>query len=213
MPNVKKLNRNYGKLSEHFSASEFACNDGTNELLFDFDLIPILERFREYVESPITINSGYRTETYNTHVGGAPKSYHVKGRALDIPFKSTYKNLNSLEKMCNFFNTLGLGGIIKYTSSNFVHIDTRETNYHALSSGKLVNYSKVNIPLHDILKKGTKSVDVGILQFKLNKLGYNCGHADMDFGDNTEKAVKKYQQDHNLKVDGIVGNITWKNIF
>ena len=34
--------------------------------------------------------------------------------------------------------------------------------------------------------------------------------ADGDFGSETEKAVKQFQQDWGLKVDGIVGHDTWK---
>lgn len=33
--------------------------------------------------------------------------------------------------------------------------------------------------------------------------------ADGDFGDETESAVKKFQQDHGLEVDGVVGVNTW----
>jgi hypothetical protein len=50
--------------------------------------------------------------------------------------------------------------------------------------------------------------DVGLLQIKLNGLDYNCGTADGYFGKKTEMAVKNFQSDENLIVDGIVGKKT-----
>jgi len=32
----------------------------------------------------LVVNSGYRTPTYNAKIGGAAKSQHVEGRALDL---------------------------------------------------------------------------------------------------------------------------------
>lgn len=50
--------------------------------------------------------------------------------------------------------------------------------------------------------------DVGLLQIKLNGMDYNCGTADGYFGKKTEMAVKNYQSDEGLTVDGIVGRKT-----
>lgn len=212
MANVKKLTKNSGKISEHFSVSEFASHDGATNLLFDYDLIPILERFREYVEGPVSNNSAYRTVARNKAVGGASNSYHLYGRAIDIPFKNSYKNLTSLDLMCSFFNTLGIKGIIKYPT--FVHIDTRTRKYHATNKKVLLNCGKVNIPYKkQLIKRGSKGIDIGIVQFKLNSLGYNCGNADMIFGAGTEKAVKNFQKANGLSADGKVGPKTWSKLF
>lgn len=211
MSNVVSLNRNSGNVSEHFTAKEFACKDGTSTLLLDKDILPILERFREYVEAPVTINSAYRTSSWNRKQGGASKSYHLYGRAFDIPYKSTYKNLKSVDMMCKFFNSLGLKGIIKYPT--FVHIDTRTSKYHATNTGTRLTFGKVNIPYKGLLKNGSKNIYVGIAQFKLNSLGYNCGHADNTFGANTESAVRKFQQAKGLSVDGKIGPATWSKLF
>ena len=50
--------------------------------------------------------------------------------------------------------------------------------------------------------------DVGLLQIKLNGMDYNCGTADGYFGKKTEMAVKNYQSDEGLTVDGVVGKKT-----
>ena len=71
------------------------------------------------------------------------------------------------------------------------------------------------IPIPDskpILKKGDKGPYVADLQTELINRGYDLGKwgADGSFGKQTEKAVKQFQQDHELAVDGIVGPATWQ---
>lgn len=51
------------------------------------------------------------------------------------------------------------------------------------------------------------------IQNKLNDLGYNCGYADGYFGSGTKSAVKDFQRDKNLSVDGIVDEETREKIF
>ena len=59
---------------------------------------------------------------------------------------------------------------------------------------------------------GIKGITVKWLQTRLKELGYNIGKAGIDgsFGYDTEKAVKKFQTDRKLKVDGRVGVKTYK---
>ena len=62
------------------------------------------------------------------------------------------------------------------------------------------------------LRRGNYGELVKELQTKLRDLGYDLGvcGVDGDFGQATEKAVKAFQKDHGLKVDGIVGEQTHK---
>ena len=62
-----------------------------------------------------------------------------------------------------------------------------------------------------LVKKGSTGAAVEQLQEMLIAQGYSCGKwgADGDFGDDTLKAVKSFQRDHGLEVDGEVGPITW----
>ena len=69
-------------------------------------------------------------------------------------------------------------------------------------------------PNTPLLKKGATGAAVAGLQKGLTKFGgagsaTDPGPADGDFGPRTEAAVKAYQTDHNLVVDGIVGDRTW----
>ena len=59
------------------------------------------------------------------------------------------------------------------------------------------------------IRRGSSGDDVVILQNALNNLGYDVGKTDGIFGPKTEQAVKIFQKDHELSVDGIVGPITW----
>ena len=55
------------------------------------------------------------------------------------------------------------------------------------------------------LRKGMQGEAVRALQEMLNELGYNCGIADGVFGSNTRAAVRLFQTDEHLTVDGIAG--------
>lgn len=59
-----------------------------------------------------------------------------------------------------------------------------------------------------LLKYGSRGEGVRALQEKLNALGYNCGAPDGIFGSGTVSAVKAFQRDHGLSVDGIAGSRT-----
>lgn len=62
------------------------------------------------------------------------------------------------------------------------------------------------------LRKGDKGPYVTLAQTNLKQRGYDLGPCgvDGDFGTATEKAVKKFQRDWNLTVDGIIGPVTWQ---
>lgn len=51
------------------------------------------------------------------------------------------------------------------------------------------------------------------LQTRLNKLGYDCGKVDGILGRKTAEAIRKFQKDMNLVVDGIPGPQTFGKLF
>lgn len=59
------------------------------------------------------------------------------------------------------------------------------------------------------IRKGSRGEDVIYLQKQLTVLGYGVGNVDGIFGSKTLEAVKAFQVDNNLSVDGIVGEKTW----
>ena len=60
------------------------------------------------------------------------------------------------------------------------------------------------------MRKGDKGQAVTEMQTLLMKLGYDLGSygVDGDFGKDTEAAVRRFQRDHGLTVDGICGPAT-----
>ena len=61
------------------------------------------------------------------------------------------------------------------------------------------------------IRKGNMGELVKQCQQMLQKLGYDLGicGVDGDFGTATEKAVRAFQKDHKLSIDGVVGKNTW----
>jgi len=66
-----------------------------------------------------------------------------------------------------------------------------------------------------LIRKGQHSEDVRKVQERLIQLGYNCGRfgADSIFGNSTLDAVKRFQRNNGLAVDGLVGEKTWAKLF
>ena len=56
---------------------------------------------------------------------------------------------------------------------------------------------------------GLQGEDVRILQSKLESLGYQVGPIDGIFGPKTEQAVRQFQMNNGLLVDGVVGEQTF----
>lgn len=59
-------------------------------------------------------------------------------------------------------------------------------------------------------KKGARGNITKLLQERLDSLGYGTNGCDGIFGSGTHNAVCRFQADHGLSQDGIVGTNTWK---
>lgn len=137
---LKKVAR-HGKLSPNFSVAELRTRtrrggpkDG--ECWVHRDLLHALERLRAHKGRPLPVVSGFRDEAHNRRVGGASRSQHtygqalelqplagrtgripiMAGRAADIP--SGYINVNEA-KTLNIFSGLGV------RSGWVTHVDVR----------------------------------------------------------------------------------------
>lgn len=106
--------------------------------------------------------------------------------------------------------------IIEGNCSNSVKRRTRKVNAKYIRGYGVPKYDKetvssdVTIKLKQ-LSKGDKGDTVKALQSLLIGYGYSCGKSgvDGDFGSNTLTAVKQFQKDKGLTVDGVVGAETW----
>lgn len=75
-----------------------------------------------------------------------------------------------------------------------------------------VNYiPRNNLNNYPLLRNGSQGNFVYLLQFILNQYGYNLS-VDGIFGTRTLNAVRDFQRNNSLSVDGLVGNNTWKTL-
>ncbi|AFM43493.1 spore cortex-lytic enzyme [Desulfosporosinus acidiphilus SJ4] len=58
------------------------------------------------------------------------------------------------------------------------------------------------------LSRGSRGADVKEMQSRLVQLGYGVGPIDGAFGPKTETAIRSFQKDHGLKIDGLAGTKT-----
>lgn len=193
-------------LSSNFTVREFACQDGADTVLIDLDLVTILQAIRNKLNAPITITSGYRTETHNANVGGASGSFHTKGRAADIVVTG-----KTTAQVAACAETVGALGILRYITDGFVHVDTRTEKYFA----EYVNGVPRQVFTHGGAPPGGASGNAAAIrqiQSTMNSR-YNAGLiVDGVFGPATKRAlIKGLQTELNtryhagLAVDGIWG--------
>tara|TARA_R110000744_G_scaffold262002_1_gene376569 strand:+ start:37 stop:381 length:345 start_codon:yes stop_codon:yes gene_type:complete len=107
-------------ISKNFNRSEFACKCRCGFSTVDVELLEVLELVRAAFNSPVSISSACRCESYNRHVGGGSESKHLQGIAADIVVKGVepkvvYTLLNDMNQ-----NKFGIGSY-----KTFTHIDVR----------------------------------------------------------------------------------------
>ncbi len=67
-----------------------------------------------------------------------------------------------------------------------------------------------NVSPRPVLREGSRGNDVTYLQQRLTAKGYGVGAVDGKFGSRTLEAVKAFQAENGLKIDGVAGQETWK---
>lgn len=118
------------KLTKNFDLQEFASKDGAvfpERVIENLKrLAENLQKIRDIIGVPISINSGYRSPAHNKKVGGAKNSQHLTGMAADIVVKG-YSPRSVFEIVEDLQNegVIELGGLHAYNS--FTHVDIRGT--------------------------------------------------------------------------------------
>lgn len=133
--------------------------------------------------------------------GHGTTSQHYAGVAFDVGQSTTAANRR---RIYNAAVGTGAWGYVEPLSMTptWVHFDRRY--FTPACSGTTAGYPT--------LRRGSVSTYVLILQDALNALGYNTNTLDGKFGSNTERAVRAFQSNVSLAVDGIVGCNTWKKL-
>lgn len=212
-------------------AKLFVYDEYTNKLLTyqlsENDVMPFvygstmrLREFRGSSKSPTLWTTIRAMEAWNMtrrsygrgiHIGYAFKriwegghgtaSQHYAGVAFDVGQNTTSANRRQI---WNAASNTGAWGYVEPLSMTptWVHFDRRY--FTPACSGTTAGYPT--------LRRGSVSTYVLILQDALNALGYNTNTLDGKFGSNTERAVRAFQSNVSLAVDGIVGCNTWKKL-
>lgn len=101
-----------GDLTKNFSEWEFRCRHcGKGHV--KKDLVKRLQKLRDRIGIPITINSGYRCPLHNTAIGSSDTSAHLSGFAADIVCRDMFVLLRAAIKE---FDRIGIGG-------EYIHVD------------------------------------------------------------------------------------------
>ena len=106
-------------LSKNFKKDEFVCKCGCGCGAFIEcpELVRKLQRVRNTIGIPITVNSGTRCVLHNLAVGGSPDSSHLRGLAADISCRDM-KVL--LQVALRVFRRVGISG-------SYIHVDVDST--------------------------------------------------------------------------------------
>lgn len=132
-------------ITNNFKVAEFMCKDGTDNILVNIDLVLILQKLRDKYGA-IKVVCGYRTEQYNLKCGGATKSLHLSGNAIDFtPINCKGNKTEQLIEIARLLeNDYNIKGIGLYTNRpvEFIHFDSRENKTFWLNNNTQQEYIK-----------------------------------------------------------------------
>ena len=121
-----------------------------------------------------------------------------------------------LQYLINFYGAnLSVDGVFGGGTQRAVQEFQRQNNLTAdgivgrNTWNKLLNLN----PSSEVLRRGSESSAVMFLQRLLLSYLYPITNLDGDFGPETERAVRSFQSENGLSVDGIVGRNTWQALF
>lgn len=100
-----------------FTPQELSCNH-CGKLVIDLAAMDKLQTLRRILNRPINVTSGTRCVQWNASVGGASSSYHLNGRAFDIPI-APGDDRSWLVFLAGMAGFTGLG-----VYETFIHVDT-----------------------------------------------------------------------------------------
>lgn len=88
-----------------------------------------------------------------------------------------------------------------------------KTTSPAATTNAVSAFKTVSVKL-PVLKKGASGAPVEALQCLLLTRGISCGDSGIDgsFGSDTNAALKQFQKEHGLAVDGSCGSATWAEL-
>ncbi len=104
---------------------------------------------------------------------------------------------------------IGGGNVIEDRGVGYGIVVSKLTTQSWTYWGELLDVSYSDVNPYPTLRKGDKGAAVSDLQGRLNDYNNYGLVVDGNFGTRTEEAVKDFQKQNELKVDGICGSDTW----
>lgn len=186
---------------------------------------PWCDAFVDFVILKTCEHFGKGAETARMVLGGDFDDYTYNSVAL---YKKAGRWSNTAHRGDQiFFGGSGHTGIVTAVNGGTVHTvegnkgDEVRRGSYSVNSPSIIGYGRPRYELIDgkvtaedmpLIKKGSKGDAVKKLQEMLKAKGYKL-NVDSDFGPATDAAVRAYQKDHDLTVDGEVGEKTWGSLF
>lgn len=198
--------------------------------------VEVLKPYREYIDCPVFFDWEYDSyDNFKDKTGKKPTKLlitnmniefcntiaangYMPGVYYNLDYKNNYLDVSRLKSYYQWFAYYSTVkkrtecDIQQYTSSGIVDgisgkVDRNYcyTEFWKIKSKAEIKTTKVSDTKMPKLKKGSKGKAVKIWQIIVG------ASPDGIFGDITEAKTKTYQKNHNLKVDGIVGDETWKS--
>ena len=203
-PTLNRMETYYRELNDpmpyskdnFLTVGEFKSNSKTDLLWTDRRAIEAFNRLREIYGKPIPVGYAFKRISEGGHTG---MSQHYAGVAFDVGQRLDNEQRNIIRNIARNYRLFTYVEPEDLTPT-WVHIDKRILPPACPTGG------------YPVVKQGSKGVYVAVLQDTLNTLGNNAGIIDGIFGNNTKKAVVRYQASRGLNQDGIVGCNTWKNL-
>jgi len=115
------------QLTKNFQAIEFACTH-CGKLKISNLLVNRLQEFRDLVDTPVHINSGYRCDQHVVEANYNKTSEHNLGNAADIRLDNEHNLYEIFLILIKMFPRVGM-----YHTQNgrgFIHVDTKKDNLY-----------------------------------------------------------------------------------
>ena len=159
----------------------------------------------------VNISGGGCTSQWNTKA-----NWMIQGPISEMPkdrICCIFVKKGSLMEHTGFY--LGDGSTAECSSGVQIFGKVNKKWTHYAIPANLYDGGDVPVPTPSTdkptLRKGDSGPYVTLAQTELINRGYDLGSwgADGKYGSATERAVRQFQQDWDLKVDGIIGPVTW----
>lgn len=117
-----------------------------------------------------------------------------------------WKKPSGTKHTCIFVKIDGVGYIAEahYNAGKYGCVDKKASDYNT-GNYSFFHVYRANQAFTGCIDKGCTGINVQYLQQFLNWAGYDCGTADGSFGSKTYTALKAWQTDAGLSVDGRFG--------